>query len=326
MPPHPARRLLAAIVVLVALLGAAACGTNSSGSSSGSGNATTSAPSSADDPRRIVALDDFAAVQALSLGVRPDYVLTAFQYETTKAIFDDLGIRTGPYGAELSVEKVLAERPDIVIGVSLPTTVDKKEQLAGRAEVTIVDYAGSWQDQLRETAAALGRQTQAAEVERRVGGQVADLRADLREAGLAGDRTSVVGDIEGLFSPPSDTVLGSVLTGVGLDRPEAQRTANTPPFVTFSAEGLLDHDGDHVFVLDEAAYDADGLARSPLWPRLQAVADGSVTRVNGETWLGTSAFSVDWVLRDLRSVLVDGSAPATGADAAARFAQFTRAG
>ncbi|MGL5908425.1 MAG: hypothetical protein ACRCZP_00395, partial [Phycicoccus sp.] len=116
---------------------------------------------------------------------------------------------------------------------------------------------------------------------------------------------SVVGDIEGLFSPPSDTVLGSVLTDVGLARPESQRKANTPPFVTFSAEGLLDHDGDHVFVLDEAAYDADGLARSPLWPRMQAGTDDAVTRVNGETWLGTSAFSVDWVLRDLRSVLVD---------------------
>ncbi|MGL4177059.1 MAG: ABC transporter substrate-binding protein [Dermatophilaceae bacterium] len=321
MPRHPARRLLTALVAPLALLGVVACG---QGTPSGSDNA--SSPSSADDPRRIVALDDFAAVQALSLGVRPDYVLTAFRYETTKAVFDDLGIRTGPYGAELSVEKVLAERPDIVIGVSLPTTVDKEKQLAERADVTIVDYAGSWQDQLRETAAALGRQSQAAEVEQRVQAQVADLRADLRGNGLAGERISVIGDNEGLFSPPSDTVLGSVLTDVGLARPDAQRKANTPPFVTFSAEGLLDHDGDHVFVLDEAAYDGDGLARSPLWPRMQAVADDAVARVNGETWLGTSAFSVDWVLRDLRSVLVDGSAPATGADAAARFAQFTRAG
>ncbi|MGL5908424.1 MAG: ABC transporter substrate-binding protein [Phycicoccus sp.] len=156
MPPHPTRRLLAAAVTLVALIAAAACGQGGSG---GRENTAASSPSSADDPRRIVALDDFAAVQALSLGVRPDYVLTAFQYETTTAIFDDLGIRTGPYGAELSVEKVLAERPDIVIGVSLPTTVDKEKQLAERADVTILDYAGSWQDQLRETAAALGQRS-----------------------------------------------------------------------------------------------------------------------------------------------------------------------
>lgn len=285
---------------------------------SGSG----AAASPAQDDRVVVALDDFAALNALSLGVTPDLVLEVFEYETTTAIFDDLGLTTQPYGSDLDLEQVIAAEPDVIIGVSLPTTLSKEADLASIAPTTILDYAGTWQEQMDAAAAALGRQDAATALQARLEGDLDALATDLASAGVTGTVVSVIGDNAGRFSPPPDTALGSLLAGAGLERPAAQLTANTPPFVSFSPETLRDHDAEVLYLLSGGAYATDGLEGSPLWPQLTAVTSDAVYEVNGETWLGSSAFSVDWVIRDLRATLLDDGAAAPGSDAPARFAEF----
>lgn len=285
---------------------------------SGSG----AAASPAQDDRVVVALDDFAALNVLSLGVTPDLVLEVFEYETTTAIFDNLGLTTQPYGADLDLEQVIAAEPDVIIGVSLPTTLSKEADLASIAPTTILDYAGTWQEQMDAAAAALGRQDAATALQARLEGDLDALATDLASAGVTGTVVSVIGDNAGRFSPPPDTALGSLLAGAGLERPAAQLTANTPPFVSFSPETLRDHDAEVLYLLSGGAYATDGLEGSPLWPQLTAVTSDAVDEVNGETWLGSSAFSVDWVIRDLRATLLDDGAAAPGSDAPARFAEF----
>jgi len=279
---------------------------------------------SPDDGQVVVALDDFAALGALSVGVTPDLVLEAFDYATTSAIFDDLGLATEPYGAEPGLERVAAARPDVILGVSLPTTSAAREQLDAIAPTTVVDYTAGWREQLDQIAGALGREDAAAALAGRVDDAAAALAEDLAAAGRDGTVVSVVGDNGGLFSVPEGSSVGSVLARAGLARPPAQTAATDPtsPFVTFSAETLADHDGDVVYLLSGGPYATEGLTSSPLWPGLGAVASGAVHEVSGELWLATSPFAVDWVLRNLRATLLDGDPPADPSDAPARFAAF----
>ncbi len=282
---------------------------------------------SATDDQVVLALDDFAAVHALTLGVEPDLVLEVFEYESTSAVFDDLGLTTRPYGAELDLEAVAAARPDVIIGVSIPTTAAAEDQLDAIAPTTVVDYTAGWDEQLSTVAGVLGREDRAQELQGRLEEATTDLAADLEDAGLAGSVTSVVADNGGFFSPPAATAVGSVLAAAGLARPAAQEQAGDPasPFVTFTAETLTDHDGDALFLLSGGPYLTEGLTASPLWAGLRAVQEGAVHEVSGEVWLSASAFSVDWVLADLRAALLGEGEPATTEQAPERFAQFTGA-
>ncbi len=289
-----------------------------------SAGASTSGATPADD-RVVVALDDFAALHALTLGVEPDLVLEVFEYESTSAVFDDLGLQTRPYGSELDLETVAGAAPDLVVGVSIPTTVSAEAQLDAIAPTTVVDYTAGWDEQLASVAEALGAEDRAAEIRQRLEDATADLAADVGAAGLTGSVTSVVGDNGGFFSPPAATAVGSVLADVGLARPAVQEAAGDPasPFVTFSAETLPDQDGDTLFLLSGGPYGTAALTGSPLWAGLRAVQAGAVHEVSGEVWLSASAFSVDWVLDDVRAALLGEGEPAATAEAPARFAEFT---
>ena len=286
---------------------------------------SAAADGSAADDQVVLALDDFAAMHALTLGVQPDLVLKVFEYESTSAVFDDLGLDTRPYGAELDLEAVAAAQPDVVVGVSIPTTAAVEAQLGEIAPTTVVDYSAGWDAQLGSVAAALGREDEAAALRGRLEEETATLATDLAEAGRAGTVTSVVADNGGFFSPPAETAVGSVLSAVGLARPPAQEEAGDPasPFALFTAETLGEHDGDELFLLSGGPYATDGLTASPLWAGLRAVQGGAVHEVSGEVWLSASAFSVDWVLDDVRAALLGEGEPATTAEAPARFAEFT---
>ena len=310
------------------LLLLAGCGSDDdAGATAGdatAGDATAGSAAPPDD-QVVVALDDFAAMHALTLGVEPDLVLEVFEYESTSAVFDDLGLQTRPYGAELDLETVAGAAPDLILGVSIPTTASAEPQLDALAPTTVVDYTAGWDEQLASVAEALGRESTAEEIRQRLEDATAGLAADVEAAGLAGSVTSVVGDNGGFFSPPAATAVGSVLAEVGLGRPPAQEQAGDPssPFVTFTAETLPEHDGDALFLLSGGPYVTEALTGSPLWAGLRAVQADAVHEVSGEVWLSASAFSVDWVLDDLRATLLDGTEPAAPAEAPARFAEFT---
>ncbi len=274
-----------------------------------------------DDGRVVLALDDFAALNALSLGIQPDLVLEVFDYATTSAVFDDAGLATQPYGTGLDLEQVIAAAPDVILGVSIPTTVEVQADLERIAPTTVLDYTATWQEQLDATATALGVPERAAALRQRLDDGVAELSRDLDAAGQAGATVSVLGFLDGAFSPPVATPAGAVLSDAGLDRPAAQQQSGSPssPFVTIAEETLPDHAAGVVYLLTGGQYPAASLTDSPLWPQ---VGTGDTFEVSAETWLGSSAFSVDWITRDVRATLLDGTSPAGDADAPARFREF----
>lgn len=314
------RRFLLASLTATALVLTASCG-------SGDDEPAATGSAAPDDPGVVIALDDFAAMHALSVGVRPDVVFDVFEYETSRAIWADLGITAVPYGSELDVEKVIAAKPDVIIGVSIPTNAAKKDTLDKIAPTTILDYTADWRVQLTEAAKAIGRADAARKVVEKIDADVAALRRDLPAS--VNKTVSILGhNSTGTFSVPEQTGLGTLVRDAGLDRPAAQKAKKeaTSPFISVSLETLTDHDAPTLFLMAGGAYDPKQLKDSPLWSRLQAVQQNKVHEVCAEMWFAASPFAIDWVVDDLRATLIDGKPAATPAQAAAKFRTFTSGG
>jgi iron complex transport system substrate-binding protein len=295
---------------------AAACGDES--------NAGDTTPPT--ESRRVVALDEFAGLAALSVGIEPVQIDTVFGYATASEVFDHLGVATGTAGRDgVDLEAVAALTPTEIIGVSIPTTASAESNLDEIAPTTVIEYTATWQDQLRTVGEALGRVDEAEEVIARVEASVATLKTDLTSAGLDGTSVSILGYRDGLFALSRTGTVGSLLDQLGLGRPAPQDidTEPTNPFVPMSAEQLTDHDADVVIVLSGTAYPTEALTASPLWNTLHAVKTDSIALVAAEPWFSANAYGVSWIVDDLRAVLLGEGDVGTDADAVERWTTFS---
>jgi iron complex transport system substrate-binding protein len=276
--------------------------------------------------RRVVALDEFAGLAALSVGVTPVQIDAVFGYATASAVFDHLGVPTGTAGVDgVDLEAVAALMPTDIIGVSIPTTASAEPDLDDIAPTTVIEYTATWQDQLRTVGEALGRVGEAEDVTTRVEASITTLKADLTAAGLNGTTISIVGYADQLFALSRTGTVGSLLAQLGLGRPALQDidTEPTNPFIPMSAEQLTDHDADVVIVLSGAAYPTEPLTESPLWNSLGAVKTDSIALVAAEPWFSANAYGVSWIVDDLRAILLGDGDVGTDADAVERWTSFS---
>ncbi|MFC1464226.1 MAG: ABC transporter substrate-binding protein [Candidatus Brachytrichaceae bacterium NZ_4S206] len=295
-------------------------------------SATTPTPvptPTAENALSVVALDEFAGLAVLSLGIKPAQVFITFDYASAEAVFDFAGVQTAPAAASgVNLEAIAALKPAIIMGVSIPTTVEAKEKLDVIAPTTVIEYTASWQDQLKTTGATVGRMEAADLLIKRLDAAVSALKSDLASAGAAGKTVSVIGALSNdMFALSRTGTVGSILGQVGLKRPAAQDMATeaTDPFITISAERLNDHDADLIFLLSGGQYTTDTLTASPIWKTLKAVLANQVVNVVAELWLSSNAFGVDWIVRDLRAALLGTDEVATDADVVSRWLAFTSA-
>ena len=309
-------------VLVLSVLG---CSGASPSPGSGAGPQTP-VTSTEPDPGVVIALDDFAALNLLSLGITADVAYDAFGYATTAALYAEFGVKPKPYGAALDLEEIAAAKPDVIVGVSLPTTVQQQAGLERLATTAILDYSADWRTALDETAKAVGREERAERIEALIDENSDTLAKDLETAGEAGKPISVIaGSTETFFSPPVGTNLGSLLAGVGLDRPAPQRAevSATAPFVNISAENLTANDGSALYLMKGRSYPIDKIITSPLYPKLRAVQAKRAFEVSGEMWFGSSPLSVLWVLDDLRATLLEGGRPSAEDSVGDRLRQLS---
>ncbi|GAB4130205.1 MAG: ABC transporter substrate-binding protein [Roseiflexaceae bacterium] len=284
---------------------------------------TTPTPAAA-----VVALDEFAGLSVLSLGIKPVSVFLTFGYGSAKAVFEAAGVATtaaAPDGVNL--EAVAALKPSAIIGVSIPTTAAAESTLNSIAPTTVIAYTAPWQEQLQVTGAALGRSAEAAALSTRLADLTTALKNDLASAGAADQTISVIGAIESdIFALSRSGSVGSLLEQVGLKRPAAQDVVTEPtnPFIPISAERINDHDADRIILLSGGAYQSDSLTGSALWPALTAVKEEQVIMVVAELWFSSNAFGIDWIIRDLRAALLSDGSVASESDVVSRWQAFAQ--
>lgn len=274
---------------------------------------------------RLVALDEFAGLAALSLGAVPAAVFDTFGYPASRAVFVDAGVTILPSADGLGVEAIAAARPTRIVGVSIPTTVEATDRLTTIAPTTVLEFASTWDVQLRAVAEAIGRTEAATRIIDGLRARIDTTRADLAAAGIAGRTVSVLGSLEGAgFALARSGGTGAVLSALDLARPAAQDVDRpaTDPFVVFSGEQLTDHGADHLFVLSGSGYDPAAVTEAPLFGPLRGSAQTSV--VLGEMWFGASAFAIDWILSDVRAALLGDGTVRQEADAVRHWSSFAR--
>jgi iron complex transport system substrate-binding protein len=280
-----------------------------------------------DDGRVIVALDEIAALTLLALEVQPDFVLTTLTSEAFAALAPTIDASTIEFSvAEPNFEQLASLEPDIIVGVANPNVTERLVDFEAVAPVVLAPLEATWQEQMGVLATEFDREQQARQVIERIEAEQTRLAADLLAAGLDSTSVSILTARVGtVISVNSSGATGLQLTAVGLQRPSAQSQPGAPgiPFVPVSPEGLSEHDGDVLLVARGEIFDVSALVDSPLYASLGAVQAGSVYEVVADFWvLGGSAFAAQWVLSDLRALLLDGGTAATLDDAADRWSAF----
>ncbi len=277
-------------------------------------------------PQRIVALgyNDIAVADAVGapiVGAVRNYSPDGtgdpnLPYVRTPLPEEVLGIEQDHTGS-VSVEKVAAYRPDLILAVSSALVLDRAtyERLSGVAPVVVYQhslYGSSMQDDARQLGRAVG---ESEEVEALIGeadAAVAALRAEL--PGLAG-RTYLFGQARGDILPMvvGEQNLSTVfMRSLGLDVPENFRNA---PATGALAPGTVGVSYEQVGQLDSAdllfmTFAADGdrarFEGNALVQQLRPVREGNylpLTLDQAVAMQAPNVVAVEWLLGQLRPTL-----------------------
>ncbi|ORV30379.1 Fe3+-citrate ABC transporter substrate-binding protein [Mycolicibacterium confluentis] len=262
------------------------------------------------DPQRIVVLSGDQLDVLCALGLQSRIVAAALPdgSETQPSYLGRVVLDVPPAGSRSTVDPaaISEARPDLILG-SRALTPDAYGELAAIAPTVFTgDPGAGWRDTARRVGAATGRVGAADAL-------VTSFDEDARQTGIANDAThfqaSVVQFTEnGVRVFGEENFPGSVLSVVGVDRPEAQRFTDKPfiEIATDDSDGadFGPVDADIVYVsFDSPAAKERGTAvmKGDAWRELSATRDNRVFVVNNEVWqTGQGPIAARGILDDLR--------------------------
>ncbi|MGC0417468.1 ABC transporter substrate-binding protein [Embleya sp. AB8] len=253
-------------------------------------------------PKRVVTLDMGELDTALTLGIKPVGSVVGSPGAGFPKYHGDrtAGIKeVGAIGAP-NLETIQELKPDLILG-SLVRDADRYDALSKIAPVVFSEQAGTqWQQNFLLDADALNKKAEADRV-------VSTFTTRAKALGTTqGDpatvKVSVLRFIAGenrLYGKAN--FVGSILSTIGLGRPEAQ---NVDKFmVAVSPEQIEKADGDVIFVATYGPKDKtdhDKVFTGPLWQTLKAVQAGRTHEVDDEYWMVSTGYTAaDRVLTDL---------------------------
>ncbi len=272
------------------------------------------------EPERVVALGNLDYV--LSLGIKP---IGNDELSSPKVHLQDHveGIEDVGGGDTPSLEKILALKPDLIVGGDY---LDQNYRSMAQIAPTVLlsfDHSGKWKDFLGKVATALNRTEQAEQVlvdyrdrieafKQAMGGEDRLKEIQVSIVRVYPDRLSLY---------LKDSFCGTIMADAGLSRPpaqdlnaaEARSLMNNPIQYAVSRERIPDADGDVIFlwtyganhqIAQEAESQKAALKADPLWSTLKAVQQGRVYEVP-EYWSGGGPMAANAVLDDLFKYLVE---------------------
>ena len=270
------------------------------------------------NPQRVVTAVHHFLGHMLAVNVKPvgsnvrylnqadgDYLSTQTYMGSETQGIKLLGIET-----QINIEKILALKPDLILAAEDSESLyPKLSQIAPVIVFSFEDIVTNWKGSFSYIAKLLGKEDKLQQALNKYNQRIENLRTSLgnryenQTISLAGSNGS------NMYVFSKNSFPGSILSDLGLERPEAQRT-DTPygAIYNLSEESLNQFaDGDVLFFL---AFTKDGedafreLRQRPLWQQLKAVQKNQVYFVNGYTWTGSNLFSADAIIDDLYKYLV----------------------
>lgn len=254
----------------------------------------------------VFALDEFAGIALLSLGVEPVGVSFFFQDPTLGPVIEAAGVELA--GGE-SLEAIAAAQPSLILGIGHPNHLEVREQHLELAPTVTPDFTRSWADQTAVFAAATGTEDRAEVVLSTVEDRVAELAARIDEAGLAGEQIAVIQNFgPEYYAYGPTTIAGQVVADLGFTRSEIQSGEGDFGFILVSEE-QLGAETDAAVVISISGADAGGT--TVFDSAVVAPGDDASTGVVSEAWTANTALAAWVILSDLESILFgDGSTAA----------------
>lgn len=296
-------------------------GTGGTHGTGGTGDATGTAPAAGTsrtvdspngpivvpvDPERVVALDEYAGMNLLALGVVPSVVYGAYQSEVGQQVLAAAGaeIRAMDGFGTPNVEDVAATRPEVIVFTTEGAYADVYPQLSAIAPTLELPYSVPWREAIEATAEAVGRPDEAAHLISVLEARIAELAAEVAAAPTS---ISILGDTQGMvFAASTTSPLAHVIDEAGFTRPTAQAEGAADPVfdsaIMISTEVLSEHDADVIAVLSGAFYEPRTFLDAPTFQALPAVRDGRSVVVDGDLWFGSFPFALFWLLEDLTAI------------------------
>jgi iron complex transport system substrate-binding protein len=287
------RRRTAALLALLVLAATAlgACGSSDPGSSEDQGGTRTITDARGTEvrvpaqPRRVVTLSEPALDNAVALGLRPVATTGGRGDLPSYLAMQARGIPAVGLLGRPDVEHVAALQPDLIlIDATAVRDLAVMKELRDLAPTVSVSATGQdWRTAFAATAAALNRVPEARHVLAELDERVAEVRDGLgknADAEVSVVRWETTGPPSALLK---GSVAGRVLEDLGLRRPPAQDRQGPGRPVPVGLADLRRLDGDWLFLA--ATREALRAARAtPGFPRLRAVRNGHVVRVDGSAW------------------------------------------
>ncbi|MFP5022127.1 iron-siderophore ABC transporter substrate-binding protein [Pseudonocardia phyllosphaerae] len=307
-------RLVWGLLAAVLFVAGAACGTGGS-ESSGSGGASPGFPATVTHklgsttvpapPQRVVTVGLRDADFALALGVKPVGVAQWFEgYPNGRGPWAEqaaagstpqiVATADGP-----NLEAIAALHPDLILNVYSTTdkaVYDKLSQIAPtvNAPPNTEDYALSWQEQFKQTGAALGKPDEAARITADVEGRIAQAKAAHPEFQ---NKTIVYGGLTGDPGVYTSTdQRGRFLTALGFRVPpeiDSKATADSAFFASLSPENFALLDTDVAILIGPTNNPTEATRLQPLYRQLRNVQQGRaifLDELRGQ-WSGALSFN-----------------------------------
>lgn len=279
------------------------------------------------DPQRVVALDEPAALNLLSIGITPHAAFDAWKTQAPRDVLEAEGVEIVSTGSFFpKPEEVAALEPDLIVVsinqgflTELPNYDEVAPTVRADLQVPSAEIAtnfGRYFDREEEAAAV-----------------VAALKATTEDVAAAAPETAELSVLIswGADGTPmymdSSNPLAEPIDAAGFARPDLQAEVLSEPskyggWTPFSPETLPDHDAEVVAVAVAAQYPLEGITELPLYDSLDAVGAGRSVQVDGDMWAGGSTFYTYWTLADLLRFAEGDFRGGTTDDAAARWDEF----
>ncbi len=247
-------RLTTLLALLAVLVLTAACGSDDAETDAPAGGAAASEQSAfpvtidhkygsttiESAPERVVVVGLREQDALLALGIVP-VATTEWYGEHPGAIFpwakDKLGDAELPtvlgYQDGIEIEKVAAQRPDLILGVYSGMTKKEYESLSKLAPTVAQpkgepDYGSSWQEETLITGEAVGKPAEAQALVDKTEKLVADTAAEHPD--FAGKEAAMVSDYQGVFVYGPKDIRSRLLQELGFTYPPALADASPDKF------------------------------------------------------------------------------------------------
>ena len=204
---------------------------------------------------------------------------------------------------EPSLEKILALKPDLIIGRKYQENI--YPLLSKIAPTVLIDWEGfsSFQENLLYIADIIGHLDRAEQVLEQYQEKIERLQQRLGPKLQTVDVAVIGFTGQTIKSFSYDAAFNHVLDDVGIRRIPIQQN-QTERFLELSLESLSQYDADVIFVINESDDTSNSFLKTPLWSQLRAAKNQRIYAVDDEIWFSAGPIGINQILDDLFQYLV----------------------